>query len=251
MAKVKNKKIKIIFASVIFLIIGYLFLANAYIYREIHHAGLNSPDTKYNYAIEGSGNKNKTIVYTALGDSLTAGVGVTNYEQSYAYGIAQKMSAGSSVLLHDRAYAGAKTSDILNNLISPAIQDQPNIITVLAGVNDIHSLVSEARFSANYLNIITKLRTNTKAKIFAVSIPMLGTNSLLLPPYNFYFRRQTKKFNEIIKKLAAENNIQYIDLYTPTENMFKDPSLYAQDLFHPSAKGYSLWSNIIYANINK
>lgn len=245
-------KIKIISIAIILSLISYLFLANAYIYKEIGNAGLKSPDSKQDYIIKSSANQNNTIVYTALGDSLTAGVGVSNYEQSYAYGLAEKMSVDSgAVVLHDRAYAGAKTIDLINNLLPKAINDNPNIVTILIGVNDIHGNVSEKEFSANYLNILTQLKTKTKAKIFAISIPYLGTNTLLLPPYNMYFKYETSKFNAIIKKLAEENNIQYIDLYTPTENMFKDPGLYAGDLFHPSAKGYSLWSEIIYANINK
>ena len=248
----KYKKLLSFLSVIIVLLIAYLFLANARIYKIIGSASLPSPDTKHEYTILGSPDKTNTVIYTALGDSLTAGVGTTNYEQSYPYIFAEKISTGSkSLTLYDRAYPGARTSDVIKNLLSTAITDQPDVVTVLVGANDIHDHTSEKEFSQNYQYILTQLKTKTKAKIFAVSIPYLGTNNLLLPPYNTYFKNRTVKFNLIIKKLAEENNIKYIDLYTPTENFFDDPTMHAADFFHPTAKAYNLWAKIIYANYNK
>jgi lysophospholipase L1-like esterase len=52
--------------------------------------------------------------------------------------------------------------------------------------------------------------------------------------------------------LAQKNNVSYIDLYSPTLKEFKkSDSYYSTDLFHPSAKGYAFWANIIYDNFNQ
>ncbi|MFA6394220.1 MAG: SGNH/GDSL hydrolase family protein [Patescibacteria group bacterium] len=247
-----KKKITIISIALFIILTAYLAAAHYYIYKKISGAGLKSPDTMGEYIIRNEKNNEANIIYTALGDSLAAGVGVLRYEESYPYRIAQKISgAGGNITLRDRAYPGAKTSDLINDLLTAAINDRPDIVTLLIGVNDIHGNVSKTKFSENYKEILTRLKDGTKAKIFAVSIPYLGTNTLLLPPYNLYIKLRTIEYNKIIKELARENNIEYVDLYAPTELMFKDSSLYSADLFHPSAKGYELWAEIIYADINK
>lgn len=234
---------------IIFFLFVYLFLAHDYVYKRMDQAGLKVSDIKGEYLVGSSLNNEKKITYTALGDSLTAGVGVIKYEDSYPYQLAQKMSEGVvNVILHDRAYAGARTSDVVKNLLSSTISDKPDIVTVLIGVNDIHGNISKAEFAKNYTEIIKRLKEETKAKIVVISIPYLGTNSLLLPPFNFYFKYETEEYNKIIKKLAQDNNVKLVDLYTLTQDMFKTPALFSTDLFHPSVNGYKLWAEIIYAN---
>lgn len=247
-----KKKIIIIGIAILVFLVAYLLAAHHYIYKKISDSGLKASDTKSEYIIRGGVNSGAGLVYTALGDSLTAGVGVLRYEDSYPYQLAQKLSGSSgNIVLRDRAYPGARTSDLNKNLLTAAISDQPDIITLLIGVNDIHGLVSKKKFTDNYREILRRLKTETKAKIFAISIPYIGTDKLLLPPYDSYFKQETIEYNEIIKELAAENNVTYVDLHTPTERMYENPAFYSTDSFHPSAKGYEFWADIIYADFNK
>ena len=246
-----KKRVLIISLSIVIFLTAYLFAVHYIIYQRIGAAGLKACDARHEYLLRSVQNTETNIVYTALGDSLTAGVGVAEYEESYPYKIAQKLSVAANVDLYVQAYPGARTSDVIKDLLTPAISNQPDIVTLLIGTNDIHGNVSKEKFSKNYAEILKRLKTETKAKIYVISIPHIGTDSLLLPPYNFYFRRQVVEFNKIIKKLAQENGVEYIDLYAPAVRMFENPSLYSTDYFHPSAKGYELWSDIIYANFNK
>lgn len=248
-----KKKIIIICVAIFICLAAYLFAAHYYIYKKISDAGLKASDTKGEYVIEGNVNNGTSLVYAALGDSMTAGVGVSKYEESYPYQFAQKISdnSGGDIVLRDYAYPGAKTSDLIKNLLSAAINGNPDIITLLIGVNDIHGNVSKTKFAENYAEILMRLKTETKAKIFAVNIPYIGTNALLLPPFDSYFKYRTIEYNKIIKKLAEDNNIEYVDLYAPTERMFENSAFHSADLFHPSAEGYKLWAEIIYADYNK
>lgn len=245
-----KKRIIIIITILLLPIIFYLFMSHHLIYKKIGNAGLPTADTKGEYMIKGV-DKKTGLIYSALGDSLTAGVGTEKYEESYPYLLAQKFSESyGDIDLRDRAYPGARTSGLINDLLEPAIKDQPDVITLLIGVNDIHGLVSKKQFTENYSHILKRLKNETKAKVYAISIPFIGTNSLLLPPYHTFFRHETEEYNKIIKKLANEYNIKYIDLYTPTARMFESPAMCSRDEFHPSAAGYDLWANIIYANLN-
>jgi len=246
-----KKKIIIIIIGLLLPVAAYLFVAYYYMYQKIEAGALSVVDTKTEYLIKASVDKGVNLKYTALGDSLTAGIGASTYEESYPYLLAQEISNGSTnVILRDRAYPGARTGDLIENLLPTAINDQPDVATVLIGINDVMGNVSKVTFTENYTNILKRLKTETKARILTISIPYIGTDKLILPPYNSYFRHEIIEYNKIIRELAAANNVEYVDLYTQTENMFDNEEFFSRDLFHPSAKGYELWAKIIYANFN-
>ncbi len=239
----------------------YLNRAYAYIYQEIHNANLKTPEKSQTYTI--SNNISKTnLVYIAMGDSLTAGAGTENYQQTYPYLIAKNLAQNNSITLKNLSELGYKSIDVKNFFLPQAVASNPNVATLLIGVNDIHNFVSKSEFQKNYEEIIKQLTTKTSAKIYLINIPYIGANTLILPPWNYYFDFKTNQFNKIIKNLATKYNLSYIDLYSPAKEEFNHPtgdlpkgeksnSYYSKDLFHPSATGYALWANIIYANFNK
>jgi len=230
----------------------YLNRAYAHIYNFIGAKNLSQPSMEQEFHFSGAVKTEKTTVrYAALGDSLTAGVGAVDVKNSFPYLIADKLSAKSNVELLNLGEPGAVTNDVVKNQLDKAITFQPNLVTVLIGINDIHNRVSLADFKISFNKTISSLTLKTKARIIIINIPLLGTTDLLLPPFRLYFNNQTKKFNAAIKEIAAANNVCIVNLYNQTKNQFsKDLSVYAADHFHPSDDGYRLWSQIIYANSN-
>ena len=117
---------KIVYLIVIILLVAlgvYLNRSYAYIYQEIGSVGLSSPDTKRTYTTAGTGeDKTAPILYVALGDSLTAGVGTNNFQQSYPYLVAEKLAnSGSAVTLKDLSVSGAKTSELISYQLAEEI----------------------------------------------------------------------------------------------------------------------------------
>jgi len=194
-----------------------------------------------------------TLIYTALGDSLTAGAGTVRDKEILPYLLAGKIFAkDKQIILQNRAVPGAKTADVIANFLPAAIGDNPDIITLLIGVNDIHDKVSAGEFQKNYEEILSRLKNETSAEIYVINLPFIGADSLMLPPYQSLFDARTREFNKIIKKLADKYSVKYINLYSPTVDLFKHSgNHYSSDLFHPSAFGYQLWADIIYDSINK
>jgi len=240
-----KKSYLLIIIAIIILIVGiYLNRAYGHIFDNIK---LASSDAERTYIL---GSSKDAITYVAIGDSLTAGVGVNDYKDSYPYLVAQKLSQNNKkVILKDASYPGYKTEDVKDKLLDEAIADKPDIITLLIGVNDVRSSVSKETFENNYKYIVDRLTTKTNAKIYLINIPMIGAN--ILPPYDGYFDSETKNFNAAIKGLAESYGLGYIDIYTPTKKEFnKSTDYYSSDLFHPSAKGYAYWTQIIYDYIN-
>ncbi|MFA5431811.1 MAG: SGNH/GDSL hydrolase family protein [Candidatus Paceibacterota bacterium] len=244
------KKVIIALFLFIILIIGYMWFGYANIYNRIGAGGLKMADTQYTYELNSL--NSREIKYSALGDSLTAGVGADNYNESYPYILASEFSKENKVVLKDFSLLGARTEDLITkNLLKNAVSGKPNIVTLLVGVNDVRENINDDIFKSNYEYIVNELISGTKADIYLINIPFIGSNTFYLPPYNMYFKNKTIKFNNIIKEIATKYNLIYIDIANPTEQIFKKDSFYySVDSFHPSKEGYKILAKIIYDNIN-
>lgn len=247
------RKRTIFYYSLILLIILaiYLYTANAFIYYRIGHGNLSMPSRQNSYSL-GSQAAESKIKYAALGDSLTSGVGAAKYEESYPYLLAEKLSEkNQKVTLVNFSQPGAQTKDLIDIYLSPAIASNPDVITLMIGVNDIHNHISQAQFRSNYQYILERLTKETKAKIYLINIPRIGSETVILPPLNYYFDKETDDYNQIIKDLADNYQVKYIDLNSEIKDLFKNDGIhYSVDSFHPSAIGYQLWAQIIYDRLN-
>ncbi|MBI2337651.1 SGNH/GDSL hydrolase family protein [Candidatus Daviesbacteria bacterium] len=227
----------------VFLIIAiYLIITYAYFYDFLGQKKLVPPPHETKILV-GTNPNNPSIKYAALGDSLTAGVGVDNYHDSYPYLVAQKLSSGQNVQLLNFSQSGATLKDVLTYQLPQTLSAEPDLITLLIGVNDIHNFKSSTEFEKNYTRIVKDLK-KTNAKIYLLSIPYLGSSQITYFPYNLIWDFKTQQFNTVIKKISSDTNTAYIDLYYLT----KPAGFYSADQFHPSDKGYKLWSDTINVN---
>lgn len=245
---------KILLLGLIGVLIFFIALAwylHASIYWDLGKAGIGEPSDIHEYTL-GKG-KGEPLVYAAIGDSLTAGVGVSRYSESYPYLIAEKLASTtrSAVVLAPFAVPGVRSSYVLDYFIEPVIARKPDIVTLFIGVNDIHGNIPIAIFNQNYTKILTRLTTETTARIFVINLPDIGTPKLISFPYRYYFDLKAEEYNTIIKKLAAEFNVTYIDLYSAHAPYALEQRYYAADSFHPNALGYTLWADAIYANFSQ
>jgi lysophospholipase L1-like esterase len=249
MKKISSKIIVVL----ILVAVAYLLLAHHYIYYKIKEAGLIGSDKNHMYILNENAALSQNLTYIALGDSLTAGTGVDKYEDSYPYLVAKELSkSAGKVSLEDFSYPGFRTDDLIKNLLAPAIATNPDIVTLLIGTNDIHGNYRLATFKNNYQNILEQLTTKTRAKIYVISIPYIGSNSLLLPPWGYYLDHRTATFNQAVQDLAKIYKVNYIDIAESTKELLKkNGSHYAADTFHPSASGYAIWAKIISEAIAK
>lgn len=184
-----------------------------------------------------------SITYLALGDSLTAGVGASDYRYSYPYLIAQRLSKKNNVRFVNLANPGDTSTDVLNDQAPKVLSLKPDLITLLVGVNDIHNLVSLQEFEQNYIKIVSTLK-KTRSKIYLLSIPYLGSDKTVFFPYNFILDFRTKQFNRVIEKISQDYNLYYIDLY----HLNKSKNFYSADKFHPSDQGYKDWLRVLNVN---
>lgn len=230
----------------------YLNTANNHFYHRLHTAGLVWPQNESSYELGNTSGPN--LKYVALGDSLTSGVGADTFSQSYSYLVAQRMvSPGGSVSLTPLATPGYKAPDIISQYVDKTIALQPDVITLLIGANDVHGMrPSTSEFNASYTEIVSKLQENTKAKIYTVAIPVIGTDAVLWQPYRYYYATRAQQFNEIIKDVSQKYGATYVDLYSATlPYAHKNSSYYSRDEFHPSNVGYAVWAEVIARDISR
>lgn len=232
-------------AFIILIIIGYSLnrsYAHFFNFLNTHHLSPVSQKV-YNFG----SNQGGTLTYVILGDSLMDGVGNIDPGSTlpaiFAGHLQNQQKSGTLIKL---AQAGATTKDVLNNQVPEAIEIYPDYILVMIGTNDIHNMIIDPNFARQYQEMIHTLSTKTRAEITIVNIPYIGSDQILLPPWNTVLDWRMKRFNQIIGKIAKKENIKVIDLYNPTKNQFiKNSDLYSEDQFHPSDKGYRLWADII------
>lgn len=241
--KFLRRKIKLV---LIILILGGVYLNRSYaaFYASIHDHALINPKVITQTL---NGNSRQKLVYVALGDSLTAGVGTNNSLESYPYYIAEKLQIeGQTVQIKNYASPGAESEDLLREQIPLTILDSPNFVTILVGINDIHNLVSLEQFQTNMEEIIFQLKKETKAQIMLITIPYLGSSKILYPPYNLLLDLRTSQFNQVIKDLSKKYQVGFMDLYSLTKPYFiKSSDFYSGDQFHPSTDGYKLWGQLL------
>lgn len=220
----------------------YLYLTYAYFYSFLGRKNLVAPNHETTMII-GNQSGSKTIKYTALGDSLTAGIGVSDYKNSYPYLVALKLSSKNNVELTNLARAGDTSLDVVTNQLPKVLLEKPDLVTILIGINDIHNLKSLKEFEDNYTQIITVLK-KSGAKLYVLSLPYLGSDKIVYFPYNLFLDLRTKQLNNVIKKVSTDVGAEYIDLYL----LSKSANFYSSDQFHPGEAGYQEWSKVINVN---
>ena len=137
--------------------------------------------------------------------------------------------------------SGNRTCQLFDRLYTDGIAFQPDIISILIGINDIwHRYDSERiettdeQIATNYRAILERLKTQTNAKIVMMAPYVLDNET------KDYLRPDLERLLPIIKQLADE----YADIFIPLNEYFEEavkvqpaPLYYSEDGVHPNANG--------------
>lgn len=180
------------------------------------------------------------LLYIALGDSTSTGIGATNPQNSYVWRIKSmyEKKLGKRVRIVNIGFPGAKTQDLIENQLPQLSKyKEPDLVTVSIGANDSNHDLDPEIILGNLESIIEKLPKGS----YVAEIPAIrGKN-----------RDRTVKINIKLKLLAARKNINIVPLYEPLLEHINDISIYDIDFFHPNNKGYGIWTKTFWSTINK
>lgn len=175
------------------------------------------------------------------GDSITdAGRDRRNYHHmgnGYPKFAAELISAAHPELdieFINFGISGNRTGQLFDRLYSDAIAFQPDVISVMIGINDVWHRYGAGRVAttnqqieANYRAILTSLKEKTNAKILMISPYLLDCDD------KEEIRRDLTSVLEIIRTLADE----FADVYIPLDKHFEEALKTAPEKLYYSADG--------------
>lgn len=136
--------------------------------------------------------------------------------------------------------SGNRSCQLFDRIYPDAISLEPDIISILIGINDIwhrysnHIMTSDAQFELNYRTMLTEIRKNTTAKIMIISPFLLDASA------NLHLRPDLERIKPIVKKLADE----FSDVFIPLDEYFiealktqPESCYYSADGVHPNDRG--------------
>ena len=137
--------------------------------------------------------------------------------------------------------SGNRTGQLFDRLYPDAIALQPDVISILIGVNDIWHrynwdmvTTTDEQIELNYRCILERIKKETNAKILILSPYVLDCED------KAQLKVDLETVGSIVRKLADEYADAYIDLEELFEEAIKtqpEPKFYSGDGVHPNANG--------------
>ena len=137
--------------------------------------------------------------------------------------------------------SGNRTEHLVERLEADFIEIQPDIVSILIGVNDVwHHYAFECiettdeQFEKNYRVVLDALKSRTNARILMIQPFLLET----VDPAKQELCEELARKQAIVKQLADE----YADAYLPLDEILhteteEEPAYYAADGVHPTPDG--------------
>lgn len=144
--------------------------------------------------------------------------------------------------LINKGISGHRTENLVERWQEDAVDIQPDVVSILVGVNDTwHHVdemdwVSNEVFEKNYRFLLEEIKTKTNAKII-----MLEQFVLDFPDMRCFHNDIDEKI-QIVRRLAAE----YADRYIPLDGLFasacvaEPPEHWTVEGVHPTDEGHQL-----------
>lgn len=219
-------------------------MERAYSYSLIHSS--NGFDSFYTVIFDEKEEKNMKIKLLFQGDSITdagrsredahmLGNGYVKYAAAYL----QEAYPQVDFEFINLGISGDQTKDLVARLETDFVEIQPDIVSILIGINDVwhhasdRSWIPNDVFEQRYRTVLQAIKENTSAKIMMLE-------PFLIPVEDKqFFREDLYQKIEIERKLARE----YADVYVPTDGLLasayigEEPTSYAADGVHPTDKG--------------
>lgn len=148
----------------------------------------------------------------------------------------------------DRGISSDNTFGVLYRL-HEIVRRKPKKLFILIGINDIGKNIPDQVIVNNYRKIIDSLQLQTPStKIYVQSI--LPTNDSFTNFKNHQNKTEHIVFvNAELKKICAEKNITYINLYDAFLNADgKMNEKYTNDGLHLTGEGYLKWKEVLVSN---
>jgi acyl-CoA thioesterase-1 len=190
------------------------------------------------------------ILYVALGDSTATGVGAER-GGGYPERLARRLEAsGVPVRLVNLGVPGATADDLRRTQLPRVMGEQPVLVTIGIGLNDLVRGRSLRDFARD-LQLIADVVERTRATVIVSELPDISRSpSAAGSPRSL--ERQLAAYNAALRQMAERHGFVVGPVEAVSRRAFRDESgLFAKDGFHPSARGYDLWTDALWPAVER
>ena len=175
--------------------------------------------------------------YVALGDSQTEGLGDgddTHGLRGWADRLAEEVARTSPGLLYaNLAVRGRKAGQVRAEQLPPALAMEPDLATVVAGVNDVLRPSCDLDEVAGHLEAMFAALTAQGATVATLMFPDVGRITPLARPIG----NRVLALNERIRAAAERHGVLVAE--TAMHAVATDPRLWSADRLHGSPLGHA------------
>jgi len=191
------------------------------------------------------------ISYLALGDSYTIGQSV-DYNDRFPVQLKNALEERGIVFsgFEIRATTGWTTGNLISSLDNEAVDIQPNLVSLLIGVNNQYRGLDLADYAREFEKLLIQSLTFTQddtSAVFVVSIPDYAYTSF--GGGNTFISDEIDNFNEINRSITESFGITYVNITDISREGLDKPEYVAEDGLHPSGVQYARWVERIMENI--
>lgn len=150
------------------------------------------------------------------------------------------------------AVPGATAADVVRLQLPRVEAEEPAVVYVSVGANDVTHLTSVGAFRHEYRKLLAGLPAG--ARVVALGIPDMGAPPRLAQPLRSIAGWRGRRLGREIRPLVERRpHSAYVDIAGATGRTFRrEPDrMFAADRYHPSSAGYGLWSRAVLAIVER
>jgi lysophospholipase L1-like esterase len=184
----------------------------------------------------------RPLTYVAIGASDAVGIGTANPETD---GWVPRFGAqlGSNVQVVNLGVSGSTLSQALQEQLGPALDAQPDVVTVWLAVNDLNAQVPLDSYAADLDTLLGQLQT-THARVLVGNVPDLAAVAAYRGIDPAPLRDEEDRWNAVIAETSARHGATLVDLYSHWQEIAEHPEYLSADGFHPSTAGYQALAEV-------
>lgn len=177
--------------------------------------------------------------FTALGDSFTAGAGCPP-GTSWADRLADSLRARNPSLVYRNFAVDGATSAAVMSQVDPALELQPDLVTLICGVNDVlHSVRPDIdAYSQRLDSMLTRLGEAEWPPLVLTATAPENLHFLELGPRSERrVRSGLRRLNEQTRRLSEVHRVPCLEVVGNPG--LEDPANFQADGLHPSPLGHA------------
>src|SRR5579872_4799552 len=184
----------------------------------------------------------RPLTYVAIGASDAVGVGAANPEtDGWVPQLGDRLGPDTRVV--NLGVSGSTLAQALQEQLGPALDAQPDVVTVWLAVNDFNAQVPLDSYAADLDSLLGQLES-THARVLVGNVPDLGALASYRGIDPAPLRAQVAAWNAGIADTTARHGDTLVDLYSHWQEIQQHPEYLSSDGFHPSAEGYQALADV-------